>query len=446
MSFRYPLRAARVAAFGFVALLSTPAFAACGAAPTAAQTDSLLRLKNPAATTWSGAVGDAGSAVEGDFVYDGTNQVVAFCNGTAWVDVATGGTTLNGITAATANQAAIANAGHMIQWNWDTLAGGSALTLASISTAAASNAQTMLNIALSGTNGTSAQTTYGEYISNTHAGTTSTDYGIYATASGGTTNNIAIEGATSGTNGGDSGLYGIASGASGATYGVYGSNASSAGFAGYFNQTSTGYAAAFMGGNVGIGTTTPSDVLDVSGAIGFTATTSSPPTTGIYSSVAGELDFATTGGKRFQIVGGTLSIAPGGARTLNVNRSTVSGNAGNALTLQAGGAFSGGSNLNGGTLTLAGGISTGSGTSTIQFNVYPGAAGATSDNAATTAMTILGNGSVGIGTTSPATGMQADINGPVKIAGTGSEACSASTVGAVRYNAAGNYMEICSYP
>jgi hypothetical protein len=56
------------------------------------------------------------------------------------------------------------------------------------------------------------------------------------------------------------------------------------------------------------------------------------------------------------------------------------------------------------------------------------------------------SGSVGIGTTSPATGMKADINGPVKIAGTGSEACTASTVGAMRYNATGNYVEICSYP
>jgi hypothetical protein len=56
------------------------------------------------------------------------------------------------------------------------------------------------------------------------------------------------------------------------------------------------------------------------------------------------------------------------------------------------------------------------------------------------------NGNVGIGTASPATGIKADINGLVKIAGTGSETCSASTVGAMRYNAAGNYMEICSYP
>jgi hypothetical protein len=61
-------------------------------------------------------------------------------------------------------------------------------------------------------------------------------------------------------------------------------------------------------------------------------------------------------------------------------------------------------------------------------------------------MRIDNNGNVGIGTTSPATGMKVDINGPVKVAGTGSEACTASTVGAMRYNATGNYLEICSYP
>jgi hypothetical protein len=51
--------------------------------------------------------------------------------------------------------------------------------------------------------------------------------------------------------------------------------------------------------------------------------------------------------------------------------------------------------------------------------------------------------SVGIGTTSPATGMKADLNGAVKVAGTGSEACTASTVGAMRYNSTAQYMEMC---
>lgn len=65
-------------------------------------------------------------------------------------------------------------------------------------------------------------------------------------------------------------------------------------------------------------------------------------------------------------------------------------------------------------------------------------------SSANTKMVIDSSGYVGIGTTAPAATV--DVNGLIKVAGTGSEACSASTVGAVRYNAAGNYMEVCSYP
>jgi hypothetical protein len=42
-----------------------------------------------------------------------------------------------------------------------------------------------------------------------------------------------------------------------------GTNANSAGYAGYFNNTNGGYAAAFMGGNVGVGTATPALPLTV---------------------------------------------------------------------------------------------------------------------------------------------------------------------------------------
>jgi hypothetical protein len=99
MSLGYSSRAARVAAFGFVALLaSAPAFAACGAAPTAEVSDGLLRLKTTGDAGWFHAVVDSGSAVEGDFVYDGTNKVPAFCNGTSWVDVATSGGSLPALT------------------------------------------------------------------------------------------------------------------------------------------------------------------------------------------------------------------------------------------------------------------------------------------------------------------------------------------------------------
>jgi hypothetical protein len=54
------------------------------------------------------------------------------------------------------------------------------------------------------------------------------------------------------------------------------------------------------------------------------------------------------------------------------------------------------------------------------------------------------NGRVGIGSTAPVEKL--DVAGTIKVAGTGSEACSSSTVGQIRYNPAGQYMEICTYP
>jgi hypothetical protein len=59
---------------------------------------------------------------------------------------------------------------------------------------------------------------------------------------------------------------------------------------------------------------------------------------------------------------------------------------------------------------------------------------------------LIVGGKVGIGTTTPATGMKVDISRPVKAAGTGSEACTASDLGAMRYNSSGQYVEICTGP
>ncbi len=86
-----------------------------------------------------------------------------------------------------------------LPWTWtavqtvalNSLAGISGLTVSSTSTAAASNAQKLLDVELSGANATSTQTTYGAYVSNTHTGTSSTNVGLLATASGGSTNHAA---------------------------------------------------------------------------------------------------------------------------------------------------------------------------------------------------------------------------------------------------------------
>ncbi len=77
-------------------------------------------------------------------------------------------------------------------WTANALSSGILFSLTSSSTAAASNTQTLFNIALSGTNGTTTQTTYGAKISNTHAGTLSTNVALQLTASGGTTDSYAL--------------------------------------------------------------------------------------------------------------------------------------------------------------------------------------------------------------------------------------------------------------
>jgi hypothetical protein len=73
-----------------------------------------------------------------------------------------------------------------------TLSSGKLVDLQVSGTAAASNTQTVLNIATAGANATSTQTTYGAQFANTHTGTASTNIGLYATASGGTNNYAAI--------------------------------------------------------------------------------------------------------------------------------------------------------------------------------------------------------------------------------------------------------------
>jgi trimeric autotransporter adhesin len=77
---------------------------------------------------------------------------------TTWIaNPGSGSTPINSITAATASQAGIANGAYTIQWNWDTLTNGTAMTLSSTSmttgtilsltnTNAASSTGTVLNV------------------------------------------------------------------------------------------------------------------------------------------------------------------------------------------------------------------------------------------------------------------------------------------------------------
>jgi hypothetical protein len=52
-----------------------------------------------------------------------TGAAMQYCDGSGWNSLSGGGaSTVNGITAATGNQAGIANGAYTIQWNWGTLA------------------------------------------------------------------------------------------------------------------------------------------------------------------------------------------------------------------------------------------------------------------------------------------------------------------------------------
>lgn len=82
----------------------------------------------------------------------------------------------------------INNTNHIQEWQWNSLAGNKGLKFTSNSTAAASNAQTLLSVELSGANATSAQTTIGASVSNTHTGTTSKNIALQLVASGGSQN------------------------------------------------------------------------------------------------------------------------------------------------------------------------------------------------------------------------------------------------------------------
>lgn len=106
----------------------------------------------------------------------------------AWAAASGGGSSVfSDFTAATAGNT-INHANYTQEWQWNTLAGASGLKLTTSSTAAASDLQTLLELNMSGANGTSTQTTYAARFINTHTGTASTNVAGYFEANGGTTN------------------------------------------------------------------------------------------------------------------------------------------------------------------------------------------------------------------------------------------------------------------
>ena len=111
-----------------------------------------------------------------------------------------------------------------------------------------------------------------------------------------------------------------------------------------------------------------------------------------------------------------ITLEKEGTRTIGMERSSPN-NGGGSLEISAGGAVVAVADKNGGTLILSGGISTGIGTSGITFKTAT-AQGSTSstDNTPTTKMSIVGNGNIGIATTTPA--YKLDVNGSIRTTST----------------------------
>jgi hypothetical protein len=177
-------------------------------------------------------------------------------------DLAQAATPLNTLSSATGT-ANFDNGNNGQAWSWDALV-NKGLTLSSNGTAAGSQ-QAVLYVASGGANSSSSTNSYNAEFINSHTGVNSTNYAIYAGATGGSTHNYGVYGFSEGANTADAGVWGAATSTTGVTYGVYGVNASSQGYGGYFNNSNGGYAAAFMGGNVGIGTATPQSLVHAYG-------------------------------------------------------------------------------------------------------------------------------------------------------------------------------------
>jgi hypothetical protein len=85
-----------------------------------------------------------------------------------------------------------------------------------------------------------------------------------------------------------------------------------------------------------------------------------------------------------------------------------------------------------------------SGPASAQSSPLIGAAQPRDHPTGAAAGTANASGQAGVGTTAPATGAKKDDASGIKATGTGSEACSAASLGQTRYNPANGHVEICT--